>query len=123
MSAVSRNLLRRVAEVDTHIAPYWQRTVLEVHAELSFYQLNDDRPLRFSKHTSAGVEERRDLLQARIPGVERILDAKIRRVKISHLLDAAACLWTARRIMSRAVERLPEDPEWDSMGLRMEIVR
>jgi predicted RNase H-like nuclease len=32
-------------------------------------------------------------------------------------------MWTARRIVSRAITRLPEDPEWDSQGLRMEIVR
>jgi len=123
MSAISRHRARRIAEVDQHMAPYWQRTVVEVHAEMSFYQLNDDRPLRFSKRKNAGIEERRLLLEARIPGVERILDARLRGVRVEHLADAAACLWTARRIVSRAVERVPEDPEWDSMGLRMEIVR
>jgi predicted RNase H-like nuclease len=40
-----------------------------------------------------------------------------------HLLDAAACLWTARRVAARAATRIPMDPEWDSQGLRMEIVR
>jgi predicted RNase H-like nuclease len=38
------------------------------------------------------------------------------------LLDAAACLWTGRRVAARAT-RMPVDPEWDSQGLRMEIVR
>ena len=122
LSPISWQLLPRVAEVDRDIAPYWQRTVFEVHSELSFYQLNDDCPLRFPKHAAPGQAERRDLLLQRLPGVERIVDARIRRVRTAHLLDAAACLWTARRIVARAVNRIPDDPEWDSQGLRMEIV-
>lgn len=123
LSAVSRRLVARYAEVDEAMQPYWQRTVFEVHPELSFYQLNEDRPLRFSKHTRAGTEERTALLRARLPGVERILDTKVPGAKPAHQVDAAVCLWTARRIAARAVNRLPEDPEWDSEGLRMEIVR
>jgi hypothetical protein len=39
-------------------------------------------------------------------------------------MDAAALLWTARRIAGRVVARLPaDDAEWDTSGLRMEIVR
>lgn len=124
LSPVIWRQITRIAEVDTDIAPYWQRTVYEVHPELSFYQLNDDRPVAFSKHSQAGRNEREALLLDRLPGVERILEARVpRRVTRAHLVDAAACLWTARRIVSRAVKRLPEDPEWDGLGRRMEIVR
>jgi len=123
LSVVSWRRIGRVAEVDELMAPYWQRTVVEVNPELSFYQLNDDRAVRFSKHRRAGIEERRNLLKERIPQIERIIDAQFPRVARAHVLDAAACLWTARRVVSRAVNRLPEDPEWDSEGLRMEIVR
>lgn len=114
---------RRIAEVDDAIAPYWQRTVFEVHPELSFFQLNDDAPLKFRKRSQSGMEERRDLLTRRLPGVDRILDASIRGVGRYQFYDAAVCLWTARRILSRAISRLPEDPEWNSLGLRMEFVR
>jgi predicted RNase H-like nuclease len=123
LSAVSRRIITRVAEVDENVQPYWQRTVFEVHPELSFFQLNEDQPLRYSKHRRMGVEERTALLKARLPGVERILDQRIPGAKPAHSVDAAVCLWTARRIAARAVNRLPEDPEWDSAGLRMEIVR
>ncbi len=115
--------MAKIAEVDAAIAPYWQRTVFEVHPELTFFQLNEDRPVVFSKRTLPGMEERRRLLSARVPGVERTLDAHLAGISPPQLLDAAACLWTARRILSRAVARLPVDPEWDGMGLRMEIVR
>ena len=123
VSAVSRRIIGRIVEVEDNVQPYWQRTVFEVHPELSFFQLNEDRPLRFSKHRRVGVEERTALLKARLPGVERILDTRVAGAKPTHHVDAAVCLWTARRIAARAVNRLPEDPEWDSAGLRMEIVR
>lgn len=123
LSAISWRVIKRVEEVEADMAPYLQRTVFEVHPELSFYQLNDDSPVRFSKHTESGRHERRALLERRFPGVERILDVRLRRVSPAQLLDVTACLWTARRIISRSVDRLPNDPEWDAKGLRMEIVR
>ena len=79
LSAIAWHTVRRAAEVHQQMAPYWQRTVFEVHPELSFFQLNEDAPVRYSKHTRAGQEERRGLLEGRLPGVERILDARIPR--------------------------------------------
>jgi predicted RNase H-like nuclease len=116
-------MLKRTAEVHEQMAPYWQRTIFEVHPELSFFQLNGDKPVRFSKHTRAGQDERRGLLDGRMPGVERIINEKVRGATAAHLLDAAACLWTARRVISRGVVHLPEHPEWDSEGMRMEFVQ
>jgi predicted RNase H-like nuclease len=110
-------------EVAREMAPYRQRTVFEVNPELTFYQLNDDRPLQYRKRSMHGQRERRELLETKIPSVERILDARIAGVRRSHFLDATACMWTARRILGRAMARLPLDPEWDNEGLRMEIVR
>ncbi len=123
LSAIGWRMLKRTAEVHDQMAPYWQRTIFEVHPELSFYQLNGDKPVRFSKHTKAGQQERRALLDGRMPGVERIIDVKLPGVTPAHLLDAAACLWTARRVIARGVVHLPEHPEWDSEGLRMEFVQ
>jgi len=123
LAAVSLSLLPRIREVALEMAPYRQRSVFEVHPELSFYQLNSDKPMRWSKKFQAGQEERRALLVKRIQGVDRILDAQIEGVEPGHLTDAAAILWTARRIAARAATRIPEEPEWDDEGLRMELVR
>jgi predicted RNase H-like nuclease len=123
LDAVTNVLLRRYREVAAEMAPYRQRTVYEVHPELSFYQINSDTPLRWSKKTEAGFEERSNLVKKRIPGSERILDVEIDDVPMAHLLDVAAMLWTARRIFARAGTRIPTDPEWDERGLRMELVR
>ena len=123
LSAVSQKLLPRYRELAVEMAPFRQRTVYEVHPELSFYQLNDDTPMRYSKRSERGREERRALLEKKIPGSERILDAQLPRVPYSHLLDVAALMWTARRIFARATVRVPQDPQWDENGLRMEMMR
>lgn len=123
LDAISRTLLPRYREVAAEMAPFRQRTFFEVHSDLSFFQLNGDEPMRWSKHSEKGMQERRALLEDRVPGVARILDAEIPGVTPSHLLDAAAFLWTARRIFAHAAIRIPEDPEWDEQGLRMEMFR
>jgi predicted RNase H-like nuclease len=123
LNAVTLKLLPRYRELAAEMAPYRQRTVYEVHPELSFYQLNEDTPLKYRKQSEFGQEERRALLAKKIPGIERILDTKLPRVPYSHMLDVAAFMWTARRIFARAGTRIPEDPQWDENGLRMEIVR
>ncbi len=110
-------------EVAREMAPYRQRGIFEVHPELSFFQLNEDQPLRYRKRSIHGQNERQALLQTKIPGVERILDARVPGARRAHLLDATACMWTARRILGKAMTRVPENPEWDNEGLRMEIVR
>jgi predicted RNase H-like nuclease len=123
LDAVSTALLPRYREVAAEMAPYRQRTVYEVHPELSFYQINGDVPLRWTKKFEVGRDERRELLLKRIPGIDRVLDAELDDVAPSRLLDAGALLWTARRIFARAGTRIPSDPEWDEEGLRMELVR
>ena len=115
-------LLPRFREVAIEMSPYRQRVVFEGEPELSFYQLNEQTPLRFSKKEERGLKERRELLRARIPGVERILEAQLGGVPEKHLLDVAALLWTARRVFARGAKRLPAQAEWDSEGLRTEFV-
>ncbi|HUF33049.1 MAG TPA: DUF429 domain-containing protein [Acidimicrobiales bacterium] len=123
LSPVTWGRLPRIAEVDAEVASYRQRTIFEIHPEMSFYQLNGDQPMRYPKRDRIGMTERYGVLKNKIPGIERLVDAKLPGVKRWHLLDAAACLWTCRRVVARALTRIPEDPEWDDEGLRMEIVR
>ncbi len=78
LDAITNVLLRRYREVAVEMAPYRQRTVFEVHPELSFFQINGDVPLRWSKKFEAGMEERIALLRKRVPGSERILRSSSR---------------------------------------------
>ncbi len=123
MDAITRTLLPKYREVAAEMAPFRQRTVFEAHSDLTFYQMNGEEPLQWSKESAKGVEERTDLLVAKIQGVERVLEAEIPDVTIAHLLDVAAFMWTARRIFTHSGVRIPADPEWDDQGLRMEMFR
>lgn len=113
----------KIREVDDEMQPYLQRQVYEARPELSFYQLAEDAVLKHTKDSRAGQKERQELVRRRMPGSERVLDAELDSVRVTHLTDAAVTLWTARRIVAKAIARVPEVPEWDDRGLRMEIVR
>ena len=123
LDAITLVLLPRYAEVAAEMLPYRQRTVYEAHPELSFLVLNADKPMQRSKKSEEGMKERRVVLEKRMQGIHRVLDASLRGVPTSHLYDAAAMLWTARRIFAKSATRIPENPEWDGEGLRKEIVR
>jgi predicted RNase H-like nuclease len=114
---------RWIIEVEEEIQPYRQRTVYSCNPDLSYYLINGDTPMRFSKTWPVGFDERMILLAMRFPGIERLVKDKIRGASRTNLLDAAGMLWSARRIAAKAITRLPQDPEWDSEGLRMELVR
>jgi predicted RNase H-like nuclease len=122
LDAVTRTMLPRYREVAKEMSPYRQRVVYEGHPELSFYQLHKDTPLKKSKVIAEGKEERRLILEDRIRGSERYLDATNFDVPQKHLYDSFALLWSARRVYGHAAKRIPVEPEWDSEGLRMEIV-
>lgn len=122
VDAVTATMLARYREVAAEMSPFRQRVVYEGHPELSFFQLNGDVALRWSKRREEGREVRRLLLEERIPGVDVIIDADLEGVPLKHLLDVAALTWTARRVLGRAAKRIPRDAQWDSEGLRMEFV-
>ena len=122
LDAVTAVLLPRYREVAAEMSPYRQRVVYEGQPELSFYQLNGEMPLRYSKKIEDGREERKTLLEKRIPGIDKIIDAEMKGVPKKHLYDVSALLWTARRVFGHAAVRLPSEAEWDSEGLRMELV-
>lgn len=123
LDVVTWQLLPKIAEVAEVVQPYHQRMLYEVQPELVFHHLNSDHPLKRSKRTPAGVEEREALLRQRVPSSVRVLDAKVRGASKRHLVDACADLWSARRILGKGAIRLPENPEWNDEGLRMEIMR
>jgi predicted RNase H-like nuclease len=123
LDAITIALLPRYREVAAEMTPFRQRDVYEVHSDLCFYQMNGEQPVASTKNSEQGSADRRELLSRSLPEVTRILDAEVAGASQTHLIDAAAFLWTARRIFQHAAVRIPADPEWDETGLRMEIFR
>ncbi len=77
--------------------------VVEVHPEVSFRGLAS-RPLSHSKHTAAGLDERRRLLEA----VGMSLPDRPPGVPLADALDAAVAAWTAARWARGEALPLPE---------------
>ncbi len=123
IDAISKTLLPRYREVAREMAPFRQRSIFEVNPELSYFQMNEGVPMQWGKHSEKGIEERRSLIEQKLPGALRIIDAEVPGTTPSHLLDSAALVWTARRVFAKAAVRIPTDPEWDEQGIRMELVR
>jgi predicted RNase H-like nuclease len=122
IDAITAHLLKSYAEIGKEMSPFRQRQVYEGNPELSFYFLNGGVPLKRSKKIYEGRQERETILREKLWNIATVLDADLRRVRRQNVLDAAALLATARRVFTRSAKRIPTDGEWDSQGLRMEIV-
>jgi predicted RNase H-like nuclease len=114
--------LPKAVEAIREVQSWRQRAVWEVNPELAFRQMNDGEALRYSRRSVHGLQERQRLLESKLPGAERVMRARPKGVREGKLLDALADLWTARRILARAITRLADPPAWDTDGVRMDIV-
>jgi predicted RNase H-like nuclease len=114
--------LAKAAEVAREVQSWRQRLVWEVNPELAFTQMNDGEPIPFGRRTEHGRKIRRELIVTKLAGAERILNSRPKGVREQKLMDALADLWTARRIMARAISRMSDPPLWDGEGVRMDIV-
>jgi predicted RNase H-like nuclease len=113
----------KIRQVDEAMTPALQARIRETHPEVTFRILGG-RPLQHKKKRVAGRLERLTILDAKglrfDPQPERIRLGRS-LVAIDDLLDAAACLLTAKRI-AEGREQVLGDGAVDSRGVRMEIV-
>lgn len=111
-------------EAEREFQPFHQRSYFAAHPDLTFSQMNNDIPLTTSPYHEDGVLERMALIRDKMPGVEEIVTrTPPPGAAMVHMVEATGLLWTARRAAGRAMQRLPLDPNWDSTGMRMELVR
>jgi len=103
VSAQSYALRQRILEVDEHARR--DARVVEVHPEVSFCELAR-RPLP-SKHRTAGLAERRALLEE--AGIQ--VPDSVPRIAEPDLLDATVAAWSAARYARGDAVPLPEGHE------------
>jgi predicted RNase H-like nuclease len=117
-------ILPKIREVDESITPALQQRLVEVHPELSFYEMNGRRAVLEPKKSAAGNKRRIRLLEANWGRKLRdLIDSRPRGVGADDIVDALAVSWTAERILRNEEIRIPAEPPRDSRRLRMEIVR
>ncbi|HZD40267.1 MAG TPA: DUF429 domain-containing protein [Terriglobales bacterium] len=125
LSLQTYRILSKLAEVDAALTPQRQDRILEVHPELSFFELNGGRPINEKKKSGQGLRARRALLEAAgFVSIDAVIHSyKRNQVAADDIFDACAACWSAGRIASGEAIRIPERPALDSRGLRMEIWR
>lgn len=125
MSIQSFAITGKVREVDDAIrlSGTSDERVYEVHPELCFTFAGDGAPMRAGKKTSAGRQERIQLLTGFFGGAaDRLLTERNKRdVGADDVLDALIALWSAFRIGRGEHTSLPPVPEHDALGNRMAI--
>lgn len=99
-----------------------QARIHETHPELVFHCLSGGTPLP-SKREAAGEQARLHLLRsADLPDITPHLHRLPRKTASPNdVIDAAACLLTALRLLRGEARCLPARPPLDRRGLRMEI--
>jgi predicted RNase H-like nuclease len=95
----------------------------EVHPEVSFYFLAGKQPMKYSKRSEVGYQERFQLLAAQFGDqVSRLLAKQHPGSGRDDVLDALVALWTAQRIRAGEAARIPAALERDSLGIPMQIL-
>jgi len=117
-------IMDKIRQVDELITPAMQKRVREIHPEVTFRALNRGRPVEHNKKTRAGRDERIALLSSIFPNAGEMVNGmrKPGKAEPDDILDALAAAWTAAKAAIGKAATLPEQPELDSKGLRMEIL-
>jgi len=123
LSKQSFALLRKIRQVDELMTPPLQQRVREIHPEVSFWALNGKKAIQQNKKTFPGQARRHRSLQDVFEDVDIVLaQAPDSGYVMDDALDAIVAAWTAGQTIIGKAATLPEKPEHDSKGLRMEIL-
>lgn len=116
------NIRPKIKEIDRVTSPEDQRRLYEAHPELAFARLNGGKPLE-SKHTPQGLGVRKRLLRhAGFTNLDDWLQSlRGNGAKADDLYDACVLVLTARNILQKKANHLPQVVERDERGLRMSI--
>lgn len=127
LSLQTWNIIRKIREVDNLLTnrEFAKSRVRETHPEICFWAMAG-HPMEHSKKTAEGCSERMQVLQSVYPNTKDIINRalsayKRKEVTRDDILDALSAAVTATVGVQRFVS-IPEKPEFDSRGLRMEIV-
>ncbi|MEP9351772.1 DUF429 domain-containing protein [Xanthobacter sp. KR7-225] len=124
------HLFPKIAEADVLLRgrAELRNRLIECHPEVAFWAMNGDAEVERAKKVKGrpcpdGLALRIDLLAAAGLPTDALSaqTANALRAGLDDLVDACACLWTARRAMNGKALRFPDPPETDAFGLPIAI--
>ena len=123
LSKQSFAILKKIREVDDLMTPELQNRVREIHPEILFWALNGQKPIESNKKTALGQTQRHNLLYRIFTDIDSILvQAPISGYAMDDALDAVVAAWAAGQAVIGKAKTLPEEPQLDSKGLKMEML-
>ena len=127
LSVENWNIIPKIREVDCLLSDdaAARDVIREIHPELCFWGLAG-RPMQHAKKRSEGLSERTRLLQSIYPQTANLINhvlSTYRRKDVARddILDALAAAVTGL-IGGENLASIPQEPEFDERGLRMEMV-
>jgi len=127
LSRQTWNIIPKIREVDTLLSndESARSRIREIHPEICFWALAG-HPMKHSKKTKKGFSERMQLLESVYPHTNDMVDHAIstyRRNEVARddILDALSAAVTAI-VGVQSLISIPETVEFDSQGLRMEML-
>ncbi|KAB2852762.1 MAG: DUF429 domain-containing protein [Ignavibacterium sp.] len=126
LSQQSFAISKKIKEVDEFILAYKkQDKCREMHPEVCFWALNNYQAMNFNKKKIDGFEERRFILKKYFSNTNKLIEeARSKYLKkdlaTDDILDAIVGAISAR--FNNNLKQLPNFPETDAKGLKMEIV-
>ena len=127
LSVENWNIIPKIREMDCLLSDdaSARNRIREIHPELCFWGLAG-RPMQHAKKRNEGLSERLQLLQSIYPQTADIVNHALstyRRKDVARddILDALAAAVTGLMGVDNLVS-IPQEPEFDERGLRMEMV-
>ena len=129
LSKQTWGIMKKIASLDPILIRdvSLQSRLRETHPEVCFWSLNNRQIMKHSKKPKQGLDERLGVL-ARLSRnanefYKRIRNQyKVKDVRSDDIVDAMAAALTANLSERYGIQTLPQTPEIDLHGLRMEIV-
>jgi len=128
LSLQTWNIIPKVREVDILLSndESAKSRIREIHPEICFWALAGRHPMKNPKREEDGFLERIQVLRSVCPYTNDIISHALstyRRNEVARddILDALSAAVTAT-VGVQGLVSIPETPEFDSQGLRMEIV-
>lgn len=123
-------IIPKIKEVDKFLLQNsnTRSKIREIHPEVCFWALAKGHPMNFNKKEIQGFSERLELLENIFPPAREIVNYALsnyyrKDVAKDDILDALSAAITAfGGIQNQQLDSIPEIPEYDSKGLRMEMV-
>lgn len=123
LSQQAYNLLGKIRQIDRllHHNPERIARVHEVHPELAFAQWNGGEPMAQAKKAAAGAAQRLALMEPVFSELVAEIRSAVPRSLLASddILDAIACLWSARRIALQQALVLGDERDLEGLWMRI----